>query len=62
MRYHSNLSDFCQNMALFFALECVTFFLPFALTRECALHLRLCEKTRKTYFACSLVGFSKTKR
>ena len=37
-------------------------FWPFALTRECALHLRPCEKTRKTYFAGGLAGFSKTKR
>ena len=35
-------------------------FWPFALTRECALHLRPCEKTRKTYFAGGLAGFSKT--
>ena len=33
-------------------------FLPFALTRYCALHLRPCEKTRKTYFAGGLAGFS----
>ena len=37
-------------------------FCPFALTRECALHLRPCEKRRKTYFAVGLAGFSKTKR
>ena len=35
-------------------------FWPFALTRECALHLPPCEKTRKTYFAGGLAGFSKT--
>ena len=35
-------------------------FWPFALTRECALHLRPCEKMRKTYFAGGLAGFSKT--
>ena len=35
-------------------------FWPFALTRECALHLRPCEKTHETYFAGGLAGFSKT--
>ena len=35
-------------------------FWPFALTRECALHLRPCEKTPETYFAGGLTGFSKT--
>ena len=35
-------------------------FSPFALTRECALHLRPCEKTRKTYFACGLAGCLQT--
>ena len=37
-------------------------FWPFALTRECALRLLLCEKSLKTYFACGLVGFSKIER
>ena len=37
-------------------------FWPFALTGECALRLRLCERRRKTYFACGLLGFSKTER
>ena len=37
-------------------------FWPFALTRECALHLRPCEKTPETYFAGGLAGFSKTIR
>ena len=35
-------------------------FWPFALTRECALHLRPCKKTPETYFAGGLAGFSKT--
>ena len=35
-------------------------FWHFALTRECSLHLRPCEKTRKAYFAGGLAGFSKT--
>ena len=35
-------------------------FWPFALTRECALHLRPCEKTPETYFADGLAGFLKT--
>ena len=35
-------------------------FWPFALTRECALHLRPCEKTPETYFAGGPAGFSKT--
>ena len=36
-------------------------FWTFPLNRECALHLWLCEKkTRKTYFAGGLAGFSKT--
>ena len=35
-------------------------FWPFALTSECALNLRPCEKTRKTYFAGGLAALSKT--
>ena len=37
-------------------------FWPFVLTWECALHFWPCERRRKTYFACGLTGFSKTKR
>ena len=37
-------------------------FIPFALARERALHFRPCLKWHKTYFACGLAGFSKTKR
>ena len=49
-----------KHGTVYFVLGCVTVFDLFALTRECALHLRPCEKTPETYFAGGLAGYSKT--